>query len=126
MLDKNSQWYKNKDLNSLSWRDAFSFLDDWVNYVNHNETNLLAERMRNFYESTQKYWLYSDGTKRSMWMSPSTIYNNSIDIHNKTIAKEYFSNATEYYNLRVLKAEVDKVHMFNHPSTILPINLNHY
>jgi hypothetical protein len=125
ITDNNSQFYKNKDLNSLSWRDQVSYWKEWSFSTNKNDSNKMANRIRYFYEENEKYWIYSDNIIKQNWMDLTTIYSNSADIHNLTIAKRYFPNETYYNSLRLLKHKIDPIHMFSNPSTILPINLNH-
>jgi hypothetical protein len=107
----NSQWYKNKGLNSLTWRDTRPYVDDWIMFKNYTQSDEIASRMRDFYEKNQKY----------NWMSTQTIYENSTDLKNETIAKRYFPNATHYHELRKLKREIDPTNMFSNKGTIQPL-----
>jgi len=74
--------------------------------------------MRSFRESPRRFWQYTDGSDRATWMSPSTVYPNSTDLRNETIARQFFPNSTEFKRLRLLKAELDPEDLFSNVGTI--------
>lgn len=117
-LGQQTQWARNEGMNSLTWRDTRQYVDDWMFVKNDSRYEEITARMRNFRERTRKYWQHSDGSDRSTWMSPKTIYPNSTDIHDRSIAKSYFPNDTQFEQLRLLKAELDPTDLFSSKSTI--------
>lgn len=117
-IGTHSQWYKNKNLNSLSWRDTKSLIDDWFIFKNASRGDMIGERMRKFYQSTKKYWVYSDGSERRTWMTPQTIYHDSTNLSNPLIAKMYYPNQTQFKELCSFKSEIDKKHLFANKGTV--------
>jgi hypothetical protein len=117
-LGANSQWARNAGLNSLTWRDARAYVDDWMFVKNESRYEEVRERMVNFREKTKKYWLYKDGTDRSTWMTPMTTYANSTDLNNETIRRQYFPVDALYRHLQLVKAEVDPEDMFSNTGTV--------
>ena len=81
-LGLQSQWARNSGLNKLTWRDARAYVDDWV-FVKPGVEGKYEEmrtRMRNFRETTKKYWAYKEGqADRSTWMTPLTTYDDQTD-----------------------------------------------
>jgi len=117
-LGSNTQWARNAGMNALTWRDARAYVDDWMFVKNETRYEEIAERMRSFRESTRRFWQYTDGSDRATWMSPSTVYPNSTDLRNKTIAQQFFPKSTEFERLRLLKAELDPEDLFSNVGTI--------
>lgn len=113
-----TQWYKNRYLNSLSMRDARAMSDDWFIFKNISRGDMIADRMRNFYQSNKRYWLYSDGSERRTWMTPQTIYKDSTNLSNPQIAQMYYPNQTQYKELCELRTEIDKKHLFANKGTV--------
>merc|ERR1711894_230754 len=117
-LGHNSQWSRNKGMNALTWRDTRQYVDDWMLVKNDARYEEVVIRMRNFREKTRKYWQYSDGSDRSTWMSPITIYENRTDLRIPSIAKSFFPNQTQFKQLQALKAELDPTDLFSNKGTI--------
>ena len=117
-LGHQTQWARNAGLNSLTWRDARAYVDDWMLIKNDSRYEEIRTRMRNFRERTRKYWAYKDGTDRSTWMTPMTTYDNSTDLTNETIARGFFPDYTLFEKLQLMKAEVDPTGMFANRGTI--------
>jgi len=74
--------------------------------------------MRNFREKNRKHWEFSDGSDRSTWMSPSTIYENATDLRIESVSKSYFANRTLWNKLQLVKAELDPTDMLSTKCTI--------
>lgn len=117
-LGRSSQWARNADKNALTWRDARPYVDDWMFTKNESRYQEMTDRMRSFREKTRKYWQYSDGSERSTWMSPNTLYPGATDLRVPSVARQYFPNATQYHQLQLLKAELDPQDVFSNKVTI--------
>jgi hypothetical protein len=117
-LGSNTQWARNAGMNALTWRDARAYVDDWMFVKNESRYEEIAARMRNFSERTRHFWQYTDGSERSTWMSPSTVYPNSTDLRNETIARKFFPNSADFERLKLLKAELDPQDLFSNVGTI--------
>merc|ERR1711953_1375044 len=63
-LGRNTQWARNGDLNSLTWRDTRPYVDDWMMMKNESRYDEVTTRMRNFRERTRHFWQHSDGSDR--------------------------------------------------------------
>lgn len=117
-LGGNTQWARNAGMNALTWRDARAYVDDWMFVKNESRYEEIAERMRNFRERTRQFWQYSDGSDRSTWMSPSTLYANSTDLRIESVARQFFPKFEEFERLQLLKAELDPEDLFSNVGTI--------
>lgn len=117
-LGSGSQWSRNAHKNSLTWRDTRQYVDDWMFIKNESRYDEVVTRMRNFREKNRKYWQYSDGTDRSTWMSPVTIYENATDLRIPSVSKSYFPNRTQWRQLQLVKAELDPSDMFSNKGTM--------
>jgi hypothetical protein len=117
-LGMNTQWARNAGMNSLTWRDARAYVDDWMFVKNESRYTEIETRMRNFREKTRKYWQYRDGSDRSTWMSPATTYPNATDLTIPSVARQFFPNQTQYEELRKVKAMLDPEDMFHNKGTI--------
>ena len=78
----------------------------------------MVERMVSFREKTRKYWQHADGSDRSTWMTPATTYANSTDWRNRTIAKKFFWNDTQFEELQRVKLELDPDNLFSNKGTL--------
>ena len=78
----------------------------------------VRERMRNFREKTKPYWRHSDGSERQTWMSPMTTYDNSTNLRNATIARQFFPDQSQFQRLQELKARLDPTDLFSNMGTI--------
>ena len=75
--------------------------------------------MRNFRETTKKYWEYKEGqADRSTWMTPLTTYDNQTDLRNESNARSYFPNWDDFAKFQALKAELDPTDLFSNIGTI--------
>lgn len=117
-LGSNTQWARNAGMNALTWRDARAYVDDWMFVKNESRYEEIAARMRKFSESTRSFWQYTDGSERSTWMSPSTVYPHSTDLRNESIARKFFPDSAQFERLRMLKAELDPQDLFSNVGTI--------
>jgi len=113
-----SQWARNAGMNSLTWRDARAYVDDWMFVKSDERYQEVADRMRDFREKTRRYWLHSDGRDHSTWMSPSTVHPNATELRNWTVAQQFFPNMTQFHELQALKVEPDPHGMFSNKGTI--------
>jgi len=122
---KNTQWARNAGMNALTWRDTRMYVDDWMFVKNESRYGEVVERMRNFRESTRKYWQSTDGGDHSTWMSPSTLEADSTDLRIPSVAKSFFPDQAQFKQLQLLKSELDPVDLFSNKGTIpLPGGMN--
>jgi hypothetical protein len=118
----NSQWSRNKGLNSLPWRDVRAYVDDWMFVKNESQYDFIRKRQRDFRDKTKPYWQYKDGSDRSTFMSPMTTYERSTDLKNETTRRGYFPDDEAFAALQRLKAELDPRDLFANTGTIpLPV-----
>jgi len=117
-LGQQTQWARNDGMNSLTWRDTRAYVDDWMFVKNESRYGEMVERMVSFREKTRKLWEYSDGSERSTWMSPMTTYANSTDLRNRTTAKRYFWNQSQFAELQRVKVELDPEDLFSNRGTL--------
>jgi FAD/FMN-containing dehydrogenase len=117
-LGMNTQWARNAGMNALTWRDTRAYVDDWMFVKNESAYPAVRERMRNFREKTKPYWRHSDGSERQTWMSPMTTYDNSTNLRNATIARQFFPDQSQFQRLQELKARLDPTDLFSNMGTI--------
>jgi len=105
-------------MNSLTWRDTRSYVDDWVFVKNEEDYEKVSQDMHDWRENTKKYWVNSDGQPRQTFMSPMTTYTNSTDLTVESNRKQFFPDDDQYRALQNLKAQLDPTAMFNNMGTI--------
>ena len=117
-LGRQTQWARNAGMNFLTWPDTRSYVDDWMFVKNDDRYEEMVERMVSFREKTRKYWQHADGSDRSTWMTPATTYANLTDLRNRTIAKKFFWNDTQFEELQRVKLELDPDNLFSNKGTL--------
>jgi len=118
-LGANSQWARNEGMNSLTWRDACAYVDDWMFTKNESRYAEMEDRMRNFRDRTRRFWEYKEYPHdRSTFMSPATTYPNSTDLRNATTARSFFHDEDHFKSLQLLKEELDPRDVFSNMGTI--------